>query len=84
MPPPPPPPPPPPAPPLAPPPPPGLPPEVALDPKRNVLMEGIRASGGKRALKSVPRREKKVSDFMDILKAEAKSANKVNSSSKSN
>merc|ERR1712228_486027 len=69
----------PPAPPAPPPPgllPPGLPPEAAaaaLDPHRNALMDKIRGAGGKRALKSVPRREKKESNFMAILKSEMKS-----------
>ena len=75
-------PPPPPPPPGAPPPPPiptglNIPAEVVLDPHRNALMENLRGSGGKRALKSVPRREKKVSNFMDVLRAEAKSEGKV-------
>merc|ERR1712045_356954 len=73
-----------PPPPPAPPPPgllpPGLPPEAAaaaLDPHRNALMDKIRGAGGKRALKSVPRREKKESNFMAILKSEMKSETKV-------
>ena len=51
----------------------GLPPEAALaalDPHRNALMDKIKGAGGKRGLKSVPRREKKESDFMAILKSE--------------
>ena len=40
-------------------------------------MEKLRDGGAKRALKSVPRREKKVSNFMDVLRAEAKSEGKV-------
>ena len=47
-----------------------IPPEVALDPARNALMDNIKGSGGKRGLKSVPRREKKHTDFMDVLRRE--------------
>merc|ERR1711994_1118215 len=47
-----------------------IPPEVALDPARNALMDSIAGSGGKRGLKSVPRREKKHVDFMDVLRRE--------------
>merc|ERR1711997_173062 len=47
-----------------------IPAEVALDPHRNALMDNIRGSGGKRGLKSVPKREKKHTDFMDVLRRE--------------
>ena len=47
-----------------------IPPEVALDPARNALMDSIAGSGGKRGLKAVPRREKKHVDFMDVLRRE--------------
>ena len=52
----------------------GLPVEVATDPARSALMENLRTSGGKRRLRPVPRREKKVSNFMDTLRSEAKAA----------
>merc|ERR1719430_3047717 len=47
-----------------------IPAEVALDPARNALMDSIATSGGKRGLRSVPKREKKHVDFMDVLRRE--------------
>ena len=43
---------------------------MASDPARNALMVNIRGSGGKRGLRPVPRREKKHSSFIDVLKQE--------------
>ena len=45
-----------------------LPDNLANDPARNALMTNIRGSGGKRGLKPVSRREKKHSNFMDVLR----------------
>ena len=45
-----------------------LPSDLANDPTRNALMSNIRGSGGKRGLRPVSRREKKHSNFMDVLK----------------
>ena len=41
-----------------------------MDPTRNALMDSLRTTGGKRGLRSVPRREKKESDFMAVLRRE--------------
>ena len=45
-----------------------LPSDLANDPERNALMSNIRGSGGKRGLRPVSRREKKHSNFMDVLR----------------
>ena len=51
-----------------------LPANLAADPTRNALIANLKGSGGKRGLRPVPRREKKVSNFMDVLRKEAKGA----------
>ncbi len=51
-----------------------LPPSVADDPARKALLSGLKGASGRLGLRSVPRREKRVSNFMDVLKKEAKLA----------
>jgi hypothetical protein len=46
---------------------------LANDPARNALLTNIQGTGGKRGLRPVARREKKHSNFIDVLRKVIKS-----------